>query len=538
MTSSSRDRSPSVHGRLSSSSSSSILSSRNGHNRAPQDNNGRSNNNSLRSLSSQDDRRRQRDTSHSSRRRRRNNGAGSKSSAPNTQPKSSGVGGGHNFAKWAVTIVMFIAIADLILLWTSIDATIGDQNGNQLAHQTGPEVGLQQLTEKRTTDIHYQLMNDIAKRQQKELQAQAKLQQEHEEAKLHYPQKRRTSKEFDLIAEERRRKYAPIEKVKNVAKVNKVKNTDTFGVDVHIVKILTAANIQLDEELASQLPTWEDIVSMYGDKPIIHGVETCQAYRDTVVPADRMLGPAGIFNTGTNLLFELMKANCDLPEAATSKTHKEPKRNGMRFQPPWGKHNPPSNYRDQHVAKFWGEGIIQTNFFPVVMIKDFYHWAGSQCRHSYTSWWDHDKDHCPKLVDTNNHPNRVAVRFGKGTLYYDSILDLWNKYYQEWEEQTFPHLTTRYEDLLFHGEELTSVACDCVGGVFTPNFRYVEGSAKENGLPIHNGANGLVKALLQYGSSANRLKGFTDFDRLYTSKTLDLGLVQKYGYTAPPLPTS
>jgi hypothetical protein len=189
------------------------------------------------------------------------------------------------------------------------------------------------------------------------------------------------------------------------------------------------------------------------------------------------------------------------------------------------------------VAAFWGEGINQTAFFPVVMIKDFYHWAGSQCRHSYTSWWDHDKDHCPKLVNENNRPNRVLVKFGKGSHYYDSILDLWNRYYQEWEEQPFPHLTTRYEDLLFHGEEVTRIACDCVGGVFTRNFRYVEGSAKENGLPIHNGANGLVKALLQYGSSANRLSGFTDPDRLYASKTLDSGLVQKYGYTAPPLPT-
>jgi hypothetical protein len=128
--------------------------------------------------------------------------------------------------------------------------------------------------------------------------------------------------------------YAPIEKVKNLAEVEKVKNTETFGVNDHIVKILTAANIQLDEELAKQLPSWDDIVSMYGEHPIIHGLDTCQTYRETVSPEDRMLGPAGIFNTGTNLLFELMKANCNIIEARTSTTHREPKRNGMRFQPP------------------------------------------------------------------------------------------------------------------------------------------------------------------------------------------------------------
>jgi len=506
-----RDRTP--PGRLSSSSSLS-RHSRNGH-RAPQDNRS----NSLRS--SQHSRRQSKrssrsdsgssETSRVSRRRSTTNGRGNNKKQPERK---------SNFTKWAATVVIFIAIVDLIVLWTSIDATIGDQNGDQ-PHQIGPEVSIHQFTEKRTTDIQIQFIQDIAKKQ-------------HEKAKQERPKKQRTRSE---MLEERRRQYIPIQKVKNVAKSDKVKNDVTFGIDEHIVNILTAANIQLDAELASQLPSWDDIVSMYGDKPIIHGLETCKTYRDTVEPADRMLGPAGIFNTGTNLLFELMKANCNIKEARTSKTHREPMRNGMRFQPPWGKHNPPSIHRGQHVAKFWGEGINQTAFFPVVMIKDFYHWAGSQCRHAYTCFWEHHKDRCPNLVDAYNHPNQAMVRFGKGTIYYDSILDLWNKHYQEWEEQTFPHLITRYEDLLFHGEEVTRIACDCVGGEFTPNFGYVEGSAKENGLPIHNGANGLVKAMLQYGNSANRLTGFTDRDRLYASKTIDSNLLDRYGYKAPPLPT-
>eukprot|EP00574_Skeletonema_japonicum_P008136 CAMPEP_0201731634 /NCGR_PEP_ID=MMETSP0593-20130828/26341_1 /ASSEMBLY_ACC=CAM_ASM_000672 /TAXON_ID=267983 /ORGANISM="Skeletonema japonicum, Strain CCMP2506" /LENGTH=508 /DNA_ID=CAMNT_0048224441 /DNA_START=147 /DNA_END=1673 /DNA_ORIENTATION=- len=506
-TTTARDRPPAA--RLSSSSLS--RQSRNGR-RAPQDNRS----NSLRS--SQHSRRQSKrssrsDSDTSTRSRAAGRSTNGRDNNNKKQPESR-----SNFSKWVVTIVMFLAIADLVVLWTSVDLTIGDQNGDQ-PHQVGPEVGIHQFTEKRTTDIHIQLMRDIARKQQ-------------EEAK-----KQRPKKDIRRIEEQRRRQYVPIDKVKNVAKANKVKNEHTFGVDEHIVNILTAANIQLDAELASQLPSWYDIVSMYGDKPIIHGLETCKTYRDTVVPADRMLGPAGIFNTGTNLLFELMKGNCIILEASTSKTHREPKRNGIRFQPPWGKHNPPSFHRGQHVAKFWGEGINQTAFFPVVMIKDFYHWAGSQCRHSYTSFWEHDEKHCPKLVDSLNHPNQALVKYGKGIIYYDSILDLWNRYYQEWEGQTFPHLTTRYEDLLFHGEEVTRTACDCVGGIFTTNFRYVEGSAKENGLPIHNGANGLKKALLQYGNSANRLTGFTDRDRVYASKAIDPNLVDRYGYKAPPLPT-
>jgi hypothetical protein len=122
--------------------------------------------------------------------------------------------------------------------------------------------------------------------------------------------------------------------------LHRVKNLERYGVDDHIVKILTAANVEIDEELAEQLPTWDDIVSMYGDKPIVYGLETCQTYRDTVKPEDRMLGPAGMFNTGTNLLFELMKVNCDIKEArfapnvdpALPIAYREPRRNGMRWQ--------------------------------------------------------------------------------------------------------------------------------------------------------------------------------------------------------------
>ena len=123
---------------------------------------------------------------------------------------------------------------------------------------------------------------------------------------------------------------------------HRVKNVERYGVDDHIVKILTAANVEIDEVLAEQLPTWDDIVSMYGEKPVIHGLDTCQTYRDTVKPENRMLGPAGMFNTGTNLLFELMKVNCNIVEAKFAKNvdpalpilYREPRRNGMRWQAP------------------------------------------------------------------------------------------------------------------------------------------------------------------------------------------------------------
>lgn len=315
---------------------------------------------------------------------------------------------------------------------------------------------------------------------------------------------------------------------------------ETFGVDEHIVKILHSANVAIDEELAEQLPTWDDIVSLYGEKPIIAGLEMCESYRDNVKPADRMIGPAGMFNTGTNLLFELMKSNCHIKEARNSQTHYEPRKNGMRWQVPWGKHNPPSTHRNKNIAKAWGKDIVQNNFLPVVLIKDPYSWMGSQCRHKYTTFWGHDDQHCPNLIrwriTDKNVPSEVRVKYALNMKTYESLLDMWNKWYEEWSIQEFPHLTTRFEDLLFHGEEVTRVACDCVGGTFTNNFEYVEDSAKP-ARGVHKGANGLVKAMLQYGDPEKRLVGFTERDRWYASKNVDTELMNKFEYVAPPLPT-
>ena len=312
---------------------------------------------------------------------------------------------------------------------------------------------------------------------------------------------------------------------------------DTYGVHEKMVKILHAAQVEIDKDLADQLPTWDQVVSLYGDRPIIHGLETCEPYRKSVRAEDRMTGPAGMFNTGTNLLYELLKVNCDIKEAR--RKFREPKRNGMRWQVPWGKHNPPTTHRFRNIAKAWGKGIKQGDFFPIVLIKDPYSWMGSQCRHKYATYWGHDDEHCPNLVrwmiPDAIVPSEVRVKFALQMKAYVSLLDVWNKWYEEWESMEFPHITTRFEDLLFHGEEVTRVACECVGGVFAKEFQYVEDSAKK-AVGVHTGANGLVKAMLHYGDPEKRLNGFTDRDRIYAKDHVDYNLMKRYSYTVPLMP--
>ena len=66
------------------------------------------------------------------------------------------------------------------------------------------------------------------------------------------------------------------------------------------------------EDLRQQatLPSLEEIQSMYGNHSYIVGLERCDEYRDLTPPKDRILGPAGIFNSATNLLNRLLKINC------------------------------------------------------------------------------------------------------------------------------------------------------------------------------------------------------------------------------------
>ena len=225
------------------------------------------------------------------------------------------------------------------------------------------------------------------------------------------------------------------------------------------------------EDLRQQatLPSLEEIQSMYGNHSYIVGLERCDEYRNSISPKDRIMGPAGMFNSATNLLNRLLKINCvnqDRVQYAKDTGKRNAVANsGMLLQAPWGKHNPVS-WRLHHEAKVGGHGVQQENFLPIVMIKDPITWMASMCRHPYEARWRHGPQHCPNLV-----PNRFdrGRKVGQGTMgikvkfatkhignepipdnknktfvQYDSLLDLWNTWYHQWYNATFPRLMVRY----------------------------------------------------------------------------------------------
>ena len=178
----------------------------------------------------------------------------------------------------------------------------------------------------------------------------------------------------------------------------------------------------------------------------------------------------------------------------------------------------------------------QTPVFPLVIIKDPYHWVGSACRHKYNTNWEHDKDHCPNIVNwKSGKPTRVSVKYALGRVSYPTLIDQWNEWYNDYDQSTFPFAMLRFEDILFHAEEVVNKLCQCVEGRRRRGgFQYPEDSAKN--ATGHEGSSGLVSALLRYGDARKRMEGWTKEDWEYARDTLDGGLMSKYGYSQPAWP--
>ena len=109
---------------------------------------------------------------------------------------------------------------------------------------------------------------------------------------------------------------------------------------IPIINYFRLAGVELDDESIKLLPTWSQIESIIGNEPVIYGLEKCEEYKNNVPALRRMLGSAGMFNSGTNLVTRLMKENCVIPQRYNhalklygQKATKE--QFGIRWQCPW-----------------------------------------------------------------------------------------------------------------------------------------------------------------------------------------------------------
>lgn len=304
------------------------------------------------------------------------------------------------------------------------------------------------------------------------------------------------------------------------------------------------------ERMIEQLPNVSQIIQLYGAKPVVYGLETCREFQNTGDPSQHFLATAGTFNTGTNMMSELLIANCYMP-ARYAKYHTA----GVRWQVIWGKHTPITNetYRQIHKTGLFMENttshiippqhhdeLLADNVFPAVMIRDPYQWMRSMCRHDYAARWYRDGKnplHCPNLIQMNHRNNvtesvPVRIYYKDFIQHHHSLVYFWNDWYRDYVHAKFPRLMIRYEDMIFHPKTITKLVCTCAGGQMKypdDQFIYITDSAKK-GKAHGNDKTGYLEALVKYGTDIHRYDGYNLDDLSYTKQHLNSDIMQLFQY--------
>jgi len=311
-----------------------------------------------------------------------------------------------------------------------------------------------------------------------------------------------------------------------------------------LLSILTSANIDVIDNSTgaplpfwSEVPTWDQITALFGPSPRIVGLETCEDFRRSVPASRRMIGPAGLFNTGTNLASQLIDKNCHI----VGREHG----NGMEWQVPWGKHTPPS-FRGHPIYRADGsERVTTEDILPVVSIREPFEWMHSMCHNNYVVRWPHQK-RCPNLRYSNGTSVQIMTQYYHGKIkeYHQSLAHMWNDWNSQYTASnvTFPRLLLRHKDLIFWPEETTRIICQCAGGVLasdqeehTPFAHVMESPApkRKGQKPL----NGLVQNWIKYGNAPFDIPNNLNLEDVrYASTILDAHIMGLFGFRLPSVP--
>ena len=199
-----------------------------------------------------------------------------------------------------------------------------------------------------------------------------------------------------------------------------------------VVDILMKAGLLIDLDVLKLLPTWDEVQKLYGDEPVILGLDRCQAFRKAHKPSNRFFAIAGQHNCGTNAMARYFKQNLAIPGN---------ERDGFLPNVPWHKHGWEGL---RHVYNF-SFPANHDDVMPVVIVRDPYFWMHSMCESPYLMNWKHSEHHCPNLVKENGEGNPAKTMWGTYERRWDSLAHVWSEFYSEYEEADYPRLMIRFE---------------------------------------------------------------------------------------------
>jgi hypothetical protein len=127
--------------------------------------------------------------------------------------------------------------------------------------------------------------------------------------------------------------------------------------------VLDRAGLQVDHYVYQALPSWQQVVDLYGANPVLVGQNTCESFQNSIPASRRYVGVADQMNMGTNALAKLLSNNLQIPSNQNANK-------GILWTVPWYKHAWISlrnryRYRDPQE---------HNNVLLVVIIQDLYFW--------------------------------------------------------------------------------------------------------------------------------------------------------------------
>jgi len=326
-----------------------------------------------------------------------------------------------------------------------------------------------------------------------------------------------------------------------------INNPNINVTDNRVLEYFRQVGMEVGEDSIQRLPTWTQIETLIGDQPVLLGLERCIDFRNNIPPLRRMLGSAGMFNSGTNLVTRLMKENCVIPERYKEHgPHASKESYGIRWQTPWGKHTP-AKFKYNHTAPK-NEETSKEDTLPIVTIRNPFDWMKSMCSHTYTAKWEmHESGTrgkiCPHLVYANSTskkkvPVELKAKLAEQWLSYGSLAHLWNEWYaQYWKDANFPFLMVRLEDLVLRQYDTTKILCNCAGGVvpLKEKFIYIVKSAKQGpGHGKNEDRTDMLDAWMKFSKPMKSKAGFSDMDWEASVSFLSRELMELMDYKYPP----
>jgi hypothetical protein len=216
------------------------------------------------------------------------------------------------------------------------------------------------------------------------------------------------------------------------------------------------------------------------------------------------------------------------------------------------------------------------------------------CQSPYTLVWNMSSSHCPNLIESideiNNHRKSVHISIrwgGKFVRTWSSLVHVWSSWYREYYEaitpsaqsqsdnkmlydgynkhkiqtqsllppttERIPRLMIRFEDLLFHAEEVVEQIRQCVGASWKIRndtstdpasngkspFRYGLAPAKTHPYfsSFKKHQSSLVSAIIKYGQEGSngrrRVDNMTDADIAFAKRYIDNKILDVFNYNHP-----